>query len=53
LGALIGARRSVLPRLRADRGRQLGLDQSLVHRLGRNPDAFIGIACLERVQDFE
>ena len=40
-------------RLGADRGRQLGLDQCLVHRLGRDPHAFIGIACLVRVQDSE
>jgi hypothetical protein len=51
--ALVGARRGVLPRPGADGGRQFGLDQCLVHRFGRDPDAFIGIACLECVQDFE
>jgi len=51
--ALVAARRAAFPRLSADRGRQLGLDQRLVHGFGGDPDAFIGITGLERVQDFE
>ena len=42
-----------IPKLRTDRGGQLGLYQRLIHRLGRNPDAFTGIACLESVQDLQ
>jgi hypothetical protein len=32
---------------------QLGLDQGLVHRLGRDPDAFTGLASLEYVENLE
>ena len=51
--ALIGARGAALPGLGTDRGRQLGLDQRLIHRLGRDPDAFTGITGLECVEDFQ
>jgi hypothetical protein len=32
---------------------QLRLDQGLVHRLGRDPDAFTGLASLEYVENLE
>jgi hypothetical protein len=51
--ALVGARRAAFPRLGTDRGRQLGLDQRLTHRLGRDPDTFTGITGLQRLQNLE
>jgi hypothetical protein len=51
--ALIRARLGPFPGLRADGRGQLGVDQGLVHRLGRDPDPFAGITGLERVQDLQ
>ena len=41
------------PGLGADRRGELGVDQGLVHRLGRDPDPFAGVTGLERVQDLQ